>query len=85
MNEEIKQQLDRIERYTLLAAKKVLRIEDVALLSGLSKSYVYRLTCEKKIPHYKTSKAVYFDRDEIEAWLKRTPVSTNESQEVEHI
>ena len=38
MSEEIKQQLDRIERYSLLAAKNVLCFDDVALLTGLSRA-----------------------------------------------
>ena len=36
MSEELKEQLDRIERYSLLAAKNVLCFDDVALLTGLS-------------------------------------------------
>ena len=44
MSEELKQQLDRIERYSLLAAKNVLCFEDVVLLTGLSRSHLYKLT-----------------------------------------
>lgn len=81
MNEEIKQQLDRIERNSLLAAKKVLRIEDVALLTGFTKSRIYAMTCTGEMPHYKpTGKTVFFDRDEVEAWLtkKSARIATRE-------
>ena len=72
-------QLDRIERLTLLGAKKVLTFEDVALLTGLSRSYLYKLTSTNQIPHYKPSgKQLYFDRDEIEDWLKQNRVATVE-------
>lgn len=81
MNEEIKQQLDRIERFAVLAAKKVLRIEDVAILTGLSKSTIYKMTCAGEIPHYKhNGKIVFFNRDEVEEWLTKssTRVATRE-------
>ena len=47
MNKNILNQLDRIERNTQLAAKNVLTLEDVAVLTGLSKSHLYKLTCYK--------------------------------------
>ena len=50
---ELREQLDRIEKYSLLAAKNVLCFDDVALLTGLSKSHLYKLTCSHQIPHYK--------------------------------
>jgi hypothetical protein len=34
------------------AAKNILDINDVVALTGLSKSYVYKLTCRKEIPYY---------------------------------
>ena len=77
--ENIQIQLDRIERNTLLTSKKVLTFEDVALLTGLSRSYLYKLTSTNQIPHYKPSgKQLYFDREEIESWLKQNKVETVE-------
>ena len=82
MSEEIKQQLDRIERYSLLAAKNVLCFDDVALLTGLSKSHLYKLTYRHQIPHYKPNgKQLYFDRKEIEDWMKQNRVTTNDEIE----
>jgi excisionase family DNA binding protein len=73
MSEEIKNQLDRIERYSLLSAKNVLCFEDVVLLTGLSKSHLYKLTSSHQIPHYKPNgKQVYFDRAEVESWMNIT-------------
>ena len=75
---KIEEQLNKIENYTLLSAKNVLNFEDVALLTGLSKSYLYKLTCSHQIPHYKPNgKLMYFDRGEIEAWMKQNRVATN--------
>lgn len=83
MDEKILKQLSRIERNTQLAAKNVLTLEDVAVLTGLSKSHLYKLTCYKKIPHYKPNgKNVYFDRKEIEEWMcQGKVVSTDEIEE----
>lgn len=73
--EQIKEQLDRIERYSLLAAKSVLTLEEVSLLTGLSKSHLYKLTCKKEIPHYKPcGKQLYFDHKEVEEWMKQNKV-----------
>lgn len=82
MEEKIIRQLNRIERNTQLAAKNVLTLEDVAVLTGLSKSHLYKLTCYKKIPHYKPNgKQVYFDRKEIENWMKQNKVVSNDEIE----
>ena len=73
----IMQQLERIKSYTLLAAKNVLGIDDVIALTGLSKSYIYKLTCRKEIPYYKPNgKLIYFDRQEVEGWMKQNRVNS---------
>lgn len=82
MEQEILERLQAIEANTLLAAKNVLDLSDVSALTGMSKSTLYRLTSEKKIPHYKpTAKLLYFDRNEIEAWMKQNRVSTRTEAE----
>lgn len=75
--------LDAIEQYSLLAAKTVLTIADAALLTGLSKSHLYKLTCTHAIPHYKPNgKQLYFDRKELEDWMRQGKVnSTLESEQ----
>lgn len=54
----------------LTLSKSVLNLDEVCTLTGLSKSHIYKLTCWGKIPFYKQSKHLYFDRVEIEVWLK---------------
>ena len=77
MEEIILSKLEAIERNTLLASKNVLTIDDAAVLTGLSKSHLYKLTCSKQIPFYRPNgKLVYFDRQELEGWLKQNRVST---------
>lgn len=77
--EKLIDQLNRIERNTLLAAKNVLTFDDVALLTGLSKSHLYKLTSTRQIPYYKPSgKNIYFDRKEVEDWLRQNRANTEQ-------
>ena len=54
----------------LTLSKAVLNLDEACTLTGLSKSHIYKLTCWQKIPFYKQAKHLYFDRLELEAWLK---------------
>ena len=82
MTQLILERLDRIEQLTKLAAKNVLTIEDVADLTGLSKSHLYNLTCRNEIPYYRPrGKQIYFDRAEVEAWMKQNRVNTRQEAE----
>jgi excisionase family DNA binding protein len=86
MNDQILERLEQIERYTLLGVKNVLNLEDVALLTGLSKSHLYKLTCSRQIPHYKQNgKQMWFDKSEIEAWQKQNRVITQTEAEQQAI
>ena len=77
MEERILDELAAIKTYSLLAAKNVLNFEEAEVITGLSKSYLYKLTCTHQIPHYKPNgKLVYFDRAELEAWMKQNRVAT---------
>lgn len=58
-------------------SKEVLTLKEVADYTGLSKSYLYKLTMRQEIPHYKPSgKCIYFNRLEVEQWLQSNRVST---------
>ena len=82
----MEEKIDKILIYSLLAAKSVLTLDDAALLTGLSKSYLYRLTCTHQIPHYKPNgKQLYFDRAELEAWMKQNRVATTKETEQQAI
>ena len=69
--------LQRLERNTLLAAKRVLNIEDAALLTGLTVQHLYKLTSARQIPFSKPNgKQVYFDKEELENWMRKGRVKT---------
>jgi len=66
---EIRERLANIEAM-VLSQKKVLNFNEVAEYTGLSRSYLYKLTCSGGIPCYKPSgKHIYFNREEIDRWL----------------
>ena len=67
----------------LSLSKKVLNLDEVCNLTGLSKSHIYKLTCWGKIPFYKQSKHLYFDRVEVESWLKSNRFKSSDELEKE--
>lgn len=76
-NEALKEITDLVTARTLFATKEVLTSEETALYMGVSKSYLYKLTMRREIPHYKPlGKMCYFNRQEIEAWLQSNRVAT---------
>lgn len=85
MEEIILRKLESIERYALLAAKSVLNLDDVHILTGYSKSQLYRMTCRNEIPFYKRAKLLFFDKAEIEAWMKQNRHNTVEESEREAV
>ena len=72
-----------MRQLTLLSAKTALTMNDVADLTGLSKSHIYKLVCTKRIPYYKSEggKFTYFRKSEIEDWLLAHRVPTTDELE----
>jgi excisionase family DNA binding protein len=59
--------------------KDVLTFNEASEFTGLSKSYLYKLTSGQKVPHYKPfGKMVYFNRLELESWLQQNKVLTTD-------
>jgi excisionase family DNA binding protein len=67
---------------SLLEATKPLTLVEAAKFLDLSRSHLYKLTSERKIPHFKPNgKKIYFDQSELVQWLKRKPTRTLEETE----
>ena len=80
--ELLHRKLDKIMSYTILAAKNVLDVKDVCALTGYGPDYIYKLAAQGKLPHYyPTGRKMFFDRAEIEAWMKQNRVGTVEEAE----
>lgn len=63
---------------------KPLTLNELAHYTGLSKSTIYKLTSEGKIPHYKPcGKIIYFDKKEVDKWLLNNRVKANNEIEKE--
>lgn len=79
MNQETIQEItDLVTARTLFATKEVLTSEETARYLGISKSYLYKLTMRREIPHYKPmGKMCYFNRRELEAWLQSNRVASD--------
>lgn len=60
----------QILREERLAEKRILNLEQAALFTGLSTSYLYKLTSKRMIPHSKPrGKTIFFVREELEEWM----------------
>lgn len=74
--EEINNIIKELAEKTIFTTKEVLTSDEAARYMGISRSYLYKLTMTRKIPHYKpTGKVCYFDRRELENFLRSNRVS----------
>lgn len=57
-----------------LMRKRILNIEEAAVFTGLSKSYLHKLTSRRMIPCSKPNgKTLFFETRQLEKWLLRNP------------
>ena len=76
--EEIKNVAAELADRVIFTTKEVLTSEEAARYMGISRSYLYKLTMTRKIPHYKpTGKVCYFDRRELEEYLHSNRIATD--------
>lgn len=79
MSEELKQMAELIAANIINCTKEVLTTDEAARYLGVSKSYLYKLTMQQKIPHYKPmGKMCYFNRQELEQWLQINRIATGD-------
>lgn len=79
MEEVLKRATDEIVSKNIICTKEVLTSDEAARYMGISKSYLYKLTMRGEIPHFKPmGKMCYFNRVELEQWLQRNRITTNE-------
>ncbi len=77
--EEMIERLERIEGILKGQSLRPMSFAETAQYLGVSKSYLYRMTSEGKIPHYKPGgKKVYFEKGEVDRWLTARRVATSE-------
>lgn len=67
---EIKEQLDRIEQYAMIAAKSMLNIKEAAIILGMTIEGVRYLVRNNTLPYYKPNvHRLYFKKSELEDWM----------------
>ena len=71
--------LTAIESLLVATQPKPLTLKEAAEFLDFSRSYLYRLTSQGRIPCYKPEgKRIYFDRAELVNWLKRNRIRPQE-------
>lgn len=59
-------------RLSLILQKEILTFEEACIYLGRSKSFLYKLTSMRLIPHYvPNGKVIYFKRLELDEWILR--------------
>lgn len=72
-------ELQEIKQLLLLNSKTVLTPDEVSMMYGLSKDYLYHLTSERVIPFHKPNgKKIFFHKEEVENWLLQNRQDTAE-------
>ena len=72
-------QLEATLNALLSGTKPILTTEEAAQYLGVSMAQLYRFTSERRIPHSKpTGRKMYFDRAQLETWMRGNPVRTVE-------
>lgn len=54
--------------------KRLLSVAEAAHLLGMSQSFLYKLAEAKAVPHIRLGRALRFDLNQIESWLRRQAV-----------
>ena len=83
MDKTLEMRVEELEQMLFLT-KNVLSFDEASKFLNLSKSYQYKLTPGNLIPHYKPQgKMLYFEKVELEAWLRQNPIKTQAQIEQE--
>ena len=61
-----------------LCQKEIFNFDEAAKYLKMSRSTLYKLTASKGIPHYKPNRFVFFERSELDKWIRAAAVKTEE-------
>lgn len=82
--QEIKEQLDRIEQFSMIPFKETLTLCEAAVYTGLSKAMLYDMTHKNKITYYKPGgKTIYIEKSELDKWMRRGCIHSNDYLETQ--
>lgn len=67
----------------VVSSKELLSVDELADYLSISKSFIYKLTSNREIPHYKPGgKFVYFKKSEIIEWVSKSRIKTEDEIEL---
>jgi len=79
----ILERLDRLEKL-LIGNKEVLTFDEASDYTGISRSYLYKLTASGKIPHSKPNgKILFFDKKKLVEWLLQNKRQSQQDSKAE--
>jgi len=82
-NTELKERFDKLEKL-LLSNKTVLTFDEACEYTGISRSYLYKLTSLNIVPFSKPNgKLVYFEKDKLDEWLLQNRSKSKREMELE--
>lgn len=90
--EAISELIDRVARIEeLLALERVpaepvnetLNIAEATLILRLTKSTIYSKVCRGELPAFKAGRRLYFDKQELQDWVRSSRKKTNDDIRVE--
>ena len=59
-----------------LCQKEIFNFDEAAAYLSMSKSTLYKLTAKKEIPHFKPNRFVFFEKAELDQWIRDHRVMT---------
>jgi len=81
----ILERLDRLEKL-LVGNKEVLTFDEASDYTGISRSYLYKLTASGRIPHSKPNgKMLFFEKSKLVEWLLQNKRKSKKEIEEEAI
>ena len=73
-NEERLKALENV----FLCQKEILNFDEASDYLKMSKSTLYKLTSKKEIPHYKPNRFIFFERAELDKWIRAAKIKSEE-------
>jgi excisionase family DNA binding protein len=81
---QILEKLENIESLLKDQYKQPLTMEEASIYLRVSKSYLYKMTCQSTLPYYKPNgKKIYFKKAELDEWIFKHRIKSNEDIEKE--
>ena len=84
MTKQILEKLEKIEAILKEQTRQPMTLEEASKFLNFSKSTLYKMTCQNRLPYYRPNgKRIYFKKSELEAWIFKHRIKTDEEMEKE--